>query len=152
MKKISLCLLATPLLFLACKQGGSTVKEADINQTSETVSTASTQEQEALIGYKGILTYPDFKAEVEYVSENQLHWKTTNAEGVVSEGTETMYYKKIGDHLFFINWIESDGLTVSQVIDTQKGSVDAFLSYADETSSQGKRSASFIQGTFQLMK
>jgi len=86
------------------------------------------------------------------VSENQLHWKTTIAEGVVSEGTETMHYKKIGDHLFFINWIERDGLTVSQVIDTQKESVDAFLSYADETSSQGKRSASFIQGTFQLMK
>ncbi|EHQ42990.1 MoaF-related domain-containing protein [Myroides odoratus] len=152
MKKISLCLLATPLLLLSCKQGDSTTKGAEPNQTSEVTQTQSTQDHGGLIGQKGILTYPDFKAEVTYLSENQLHWKTTNAEGVVSEGTETMSYKKIGDHLFFINWIERDGLTVSQVIDMQKGSVDAFLSYADETSSQGKRSANFIQGTFQLVK
>lgn len=145
MGKISLFLVAVPLLFLSCKQGDSTVKET---QTNEAIP--ASESQESLIGKKGILTYPDFKAEVTYKSENQLHWKTVNAEGVVSEGEETISYKQVGDYLFFINWIEEDGLTVSQVIDTKKGSVEAFLSYADDTSSRGKRSSNFIQGTFQF--
>ena len=145
MKKISLLLVAVPLLLLSCKQGDSTAKET---QASEAIQ--ASESQESLIGKKGILTYPDFKAEVTYKSENQLHWKTVNAEGVVSEGEETISYKQVGDHLFFVNWIEQDGLTVSQVIDTQKGQVDAFLSYADQASSQGERSANFIQGTFQF--
>jgi len=145
MKKNSLFLVAASLLFLSCKQGDSTTKEM---QKSDVIDASDSHEE--LIGRKGILTYPDFEAEVIYKSDNQLHWKTTNAAGVVSEGDETISYKKIGNHLFFINWIEQDGLTVSQVIDTQKGSVDAFLSYADEGSSQGKRSSNFIQGTFQF--
>ena len=106
----------------------------------------------SLIGKKGIIIFPEMKAEVNYTSDSILHWKTTNDKGVVAEGTEKMSYKKVNDNLHFLNWIEKDGFTVSQIIDTKKGTVNAFWSYADDKSPKGKRSAMFVVGKFELVK
>ena len=46
--------------------------------------------------------------------------------------------KKIDGTMFFVNWIEKDGTTGSQVIDVGKKTVEAFLTFDD---AKGKRIA-----------
>lgn len=105
-----------------------------------------------LIGSNGKITFPEMSAEVKYVNESTLHWKTTDSKGVVLEGDEKMDYQKLTDNLHFLNWIEKDGWTVSQIIDTKKGTVKAFWSFADEKSLRGKRTSMFVDGKFEFVK
>ena len=57
--------------------------------------------------------------------------------------------KKIDGTKFFANWIEKDGTTVSQVIDVEKKTVEAFLTFND---TKGKRIAQMLGGTYELDK
>jgi hypothetical protein len=79
-----------------------------------------------------------------------LHWKTTDDKGVVTSADEFIDYRELAPHLHFLNWIEKDGWTVSQIIDTQAGTVIAFWSFSDDTSERGKRSSKFIEGKFEF--
>jgi hypothetical protein len=103
----------------------------------------------SLIGKKGIITFPEMNAKVKYKSETSLHWKTTDINGNVAEGDETVSYQRLTDSLHFINWIEKDGWTVSQIIDTKEGTVKAYWSFADEKSERGQRSSMFVDAKFQ---
>lgn len=104
---------------------------------------------EALIGKTAKITYPDFSAEVQYLNDSTVHWKAVDKTGKTNEGMEHISYKQLNGHLYFLNWIEKDGLTVSQVINTKEGEVDAFLSYKDDKSSAG-RAAQFLKGKFEF--
>jgi Mlc titration factor MtfA (ptsG expression regulator) len=114
------------------------------------VFTVSLQAQNnfSLIGKKGIISYPNMKAYVIYSSDSTLHWKTVDEKGVLNEGNEVIRYKRLNDNLHFLNWIEKDGFTVSQVIDTRNGTVKSFLSFNDDKSARGGRSAMFVDGKF----
>ena len=57
--------------------------------------------------------------------------------------------KKIDGTMFFVNWIEKDGTTVSQVIDVEKKTVEAFLTF---DAAKGKRIAQMLGGTYELDK
>lgn len=57
--------------------------------------------------------------------------------------------KKIDGAKFFVNWIEKDGTTVSQVIDVEKKTVEAFLTFDD---AKGKRVSQMLEGTYELDK
>ena len=57
---------------------------------------------------------------------------------------------QVGDSLFFINWIEQDGETVSQVVDFKKKTVTVFLSSHDENSNRGQRGSAFFVGNLKL--
>lgn len=105
-----------------------------------------------LIGKKGKITFPEMKAEVNYSSDSTLHWKTTDNKGIVAEGDEQISYQMLSDNLHFLNWIEKDGWTVSQIIDTKNGTVKAFWSFNDEKSERGKRSSMFVDAKFELVK
>jgi hypothetical protein len=124
------------LLFQACA-GNS-------NPTAEKSGTAET-----LVGKTAKITYPDFSAEVQYLNDSTVHWKAIDQTGKTNEGTEHISYKQLNPHLYFLNWIEKDGLTVSQVINTKDGEVDAFLSYKDDKSPAG-RAAQFVKGKFEF--
>ena len=100
-----------------------------------------------LIGKKALLTYPSLKAEVQYLTDNQLHWKTTDPQGQVAEQTNALMLKAINSTQYFLSWVENDGTTVSQVIDTEKGTVTAFLTYDNN----GKRVSELLEGSFELL-
>jgi hypothetical protein len=102
-----------------------------------------------LIGKNGIIHFPGIKAEITYTSEKILHWKTTDDAGVVASAEEAIDYRQLTDNLHFLNWIEKDGWTVSQIIDTQAGTVKAFWSFNDDTSERGKRTSKFVEGKFE---
>jgi hypothetical protein len=104
-----------------------------------------------LIGRKGHIVFPEMQAEVAYLSNKALHWKTTGNDGKITEGDEKIDYKQLAGHLHFLNWIERDGWTVSQIIDTKKGEVSAYWSFHDNTSERGKRSSTFLTGQFKYV-
>ena len=55
--------------------------------------------------------------------------------------------KLISGAQFFINWIENDGTTLIQVVDVEKKTISAFLTYTDEN---GKCLSQSLEGTFEL--
>ena len=79
-----------------------------------------------------------------------MRWRVVDSQGHVSEGCERLSYLQLSDHLHFLNWIEKTGFTVSQVIDSAQGTVQAFWSYADEQCDSGHRSSMFVEGRFSL--
>lgn len=115
-------------------------------------SDKSVTTDQLLIGKSGKITFPEMTAEVKYLNDSTLHWKTTNSEGIVAEGDEKMDYEKLTDNLHFLNWIEKDGWTVSQIIDTKERTVKAYWSFADEKSIRGKRTSMFVDGKFEFIK
>lgn len=134
-------------LFLnSCNNSNQETKKQE--QSSDNLSVAQYQ----LIGKSGKITFPEMIAEVTYPNDSTLHWKTTDSKGVVAEGDEKMDYKKLTHNLHFLNWIEKDGWTVSQIIDTKEGTVKAFWSFADEKSLRGKRTSMFVDGKFEFAK
>lgn len=131
--------LFAAFLFQACSGNNNPANEKD--SKADTTQT--------LIGKTGKITYPDFSAEVQYLNDSTVHWKAVDKSGKTNEGTEHVSYKQLSGHLYFLNWIEKDGLTVSQVINTKDGEVDAFLSYKDDKTAAG-RSSQFLKGKFEF--
>jgi hypothetical protein len=105
----------------------------------------------ALIGKKGITTFPKMKVETDYISDSTMHWKTTNSKGEIAEGDEKISYEKLSNNLHFLNWVEKNGYVISLTINTKDGKVKAFWSYANE-SARGKRGSAFNDGKFELVK
>ena len=102
-----------------------------------------------LIGHKATLSYPGLTANVKYLNDSTIYWKTTDEKDSVAEGTNRMVMKKIDGTKFFVNWIEKDGTTESLVIDVEKKTVEAFLTFDD---AKGKRIAQILEGTYELDK
>lgn len=110
----------------------------------------NTQDYEiTLIGHMATLSYPGLTANVKYLNDSTIYWKTTDEKDCVAEGTNRMVMKKIDGTKFFVSWIEKDGTTVSQVIDLEKKTVEAFLTFDD---AKGKRIAQTLEGTFEVDK
>jgi hypothetical protein len=101
-----------------------------------------------LIGKKSIVEYPQLTLYMNYLSDHSLHWKAVYGDGTVQEDEEKMVYQKLTDHLFFLNWIEKDGRTISQIVNPKNGTVKTFSTYFDENSDRGQRSAIVGDATF----
>lgn len=126
----SLALLASAC---CCKQDKCNTQDHDIT----------------LIGHKATLSYPGLTANVKYLNDSTIYWKTTDKKDSVAEEINRMVMKKIDGTKFFVNWIEKDETTVSQVIDVEKKTVEAFLTLDD---AKGKRIAQMLEGTYELDK
>lgn len=105
----------------------------------------------ALLGRQAVIKFPESMAEVRYTVRGDLYWRVTDKSGHVTQGNERLSYLQLSDSLHFLNWIEKTGFTVSQVIDTENGTVKAFWSYADAHSERGHRASMFVDGEFQFI-
>lgn len=121
------------LTFVGCNQQQNITEKVDNAETN-------------LIGKKITADYPEMIAEFEYLSENKLHWKTIDHTNQIAEDSETISYKKVGENIYFVNWIKKTGETVSQVIDLTNNKVTVFISYQNDDSKQGKRRSIFFEG------
>lgn len=130
------------LFFISCSNNEENQKEQK--------NDSSTSKEFSLTGKYITVTYPDMKAEITYTSDSTLHWKTIQENNQIAEGDEKMNYKCVGDSLFFINWIEKDGVTVSQVVDFKHEKVTVFLSMHDDNSSHGQRGSVFFEGKLKV--
>ena len=145
MKNVIL-IFAMAIMLFACNNNS----KKNLTMDSKTITEETTVF--SLIGKKGIITFPEMKANVTYTSDSTLHWKTTDNKGVIAEGDEKISYKRLSDNLHFLNWIEKDGWTVSQIIDTKNETVKAFWSFEDDKSTRGKRSSMFVDAKFEFDK
>ncbi|MEL1254131.1 MoaF N-terminal domain-containing protein [Flavobacterium sp. DGU38] len=143
-KNLTLILLSL-IIFSSC----SNKEKQDQNKTEKY---SKKTEISSLIGKKAILTYTEFKAEVNYISDTEIHWKTTDSKGVLTDGYEKISYKRLNENLYFLNWIEKDGYTVSQIIDTKNKTVNTFASFNDDKSLRGKRNSAFLLGKFEIIE
>ena len=121
-------------------------KRCEANTQTPTTEAVATPAPVNIIGKQAILKYPALTAKVSYLSEKEIHWKTTNDKGQVAEQTNVLTLKLINPTQYFLSWVENDGTTVSQVIDTEKGTVTAFLTYEEGS----KRVSQLLEGTFEL--
>jgi len=69
-----------------------------------------------------------------------------------AEGNQKIDYVKLSEKLYFLNWIEQDDWTVSQVLDTKRGQITAYWSFANNKSIRGKRKVYFSKGGIQISK
>ena len=148
-KAISILTIAT--LFAACgcpNRKCEDNKQCEANTQIPTTEAVATPTPVNIIGKQALLKYPALTAQVTYLSDKEIHWKTTDDKGQVAEQTNALTLKSINTTQYFLSWVEDDGTTVSQVIDTEKGTVTAFLTYEEG----GKRVSQFLEGTFQLNK
>lgn len=105
----------------------------------------------ALLGREAIIDFPESTAQVRYSVRGDLQWRVTDKSGNVTQGSERLSYLQLSDTLHFLNWIEKSGFTVSQIIDTENGTVKAFWSYADALCERGHRASMFVDGTFRFV-
>lgn len=133
------CVVFVAALLISCNG-----KNERVTETTSNVDKA--ENSFAIIGKQVVIEYPEMKAEIHYLSDSTLHWKTTDLQNREEEGIEEISYQQVADNLFFLNWIEKDGVTVSQVMDTAKEKVYVYMSFSDEDSNRGQRSAIFMEG------
>ena len=135
MKKNIIALTSIVLLtsVCCCKQDKCNTQDHDIT----------------LIGHKATLSYPGLTANVKYLNDSTIYRETTDKKDSVAEEINRIVMKKIDGTKFFVNWIEKDETTVSQVIDVEKKTVEAFLTFND---AKGKRIAQMLEGTYELDK
>lgn len=104
----------------------------------------------SLLGREAFIDFPDSQAAVHYTTKGEMLWRVEDCQGHVSEGRERLSYLQVSDDLHFLNWRESNGFTVSQVIDTARGVVQAFWSLPDERADKSQRTSMFVEGRFRL--
>ncbi len=85
-----------------------------------------------------------------YLSENELKWEAIHEvePGEAPEGVEPYSYCVIADGIYNVNWIEAEGLTVSQILNFNTNQVVAFLTWEDDTK-RGGRDQLLQKGTFE---
>ncbi|MGG6230484.1 phenolic acid decarboxylase [Tenacibaculum sp. SDUM215027] len=71
--------------------------------------------------------YGDYVYEVNFKSENTLHWKCVKGNEKGREADETYSKQKLNNYTLFISWVEEDGLGVSQVVNLKNNTVNTFL-------------------------
>lgn len=89
---------------------------------------------------------------MKYLTEKELKWvaQFEVSEGEASEGVENYYAYQISENVYNINWVEEEGLTVSQILDFNTFSVYAFLTWNDEAK-RGNREALLQKGIFKII-
>lgn len=89
--------------------------------------------------------------QITYLSESELKWEALSevAEGEAEVGIDPYWTTNITDSIINVNWIEKDGLTVSQVLDFNTNTAVVFLTWEDD-SEHGNRGSILQRGTFEI--
>lgn len=110
---------------------------------------SNNSEDISLTGKKATLTYPGMVANVKYINDSTIYWKSIDENDSIDEQTKAMKMRKIGNGKFFISWIGDYGVTSSQVVDLNKKTFIEFYTSADIL---GNRVGQMIEGKFELDK
>lgn len=60
-------------------------------------------------------------------SRTVLHWLSRDSVHGEKEGEDRYHAQHIEPHVFFVNWVEADGTTISQVLDLKARTCQAFI-------------------------
>ncbi|MGC3978340.1 MAG: phenolic acid decarboxylase [Paludibacteraceae bacterium] len=119
MKKIILAMIVSTMI-VSCK---NETKKIETSQSAITTTEAVL----SLPGKKLEYNYGKNAYEVQFKTENTLHWKCIKGDEKGRESDETYYMHRLDNHSLFVTWIEADGLGVSQVINLKDKTINCFL-------------------------
>ena len=118
----------------ACREAQST--DSVLVQASDTT----------LVGKRLYLSFDGNSSVVEYLSPQHLYWFSKDSVHGEKEGRDYYNSLHIEPHVFFINWVERDGTTVSQVIDLKERTCQAFMTSAIYSPKKDKRVTVTLSG------
>lgn len=84
----------------------------------------------SLIGKKLLLRYESgLQVEGHYASPTEVRWKAVTGPAEGKTGTEKTRIVEVAPEVFFVSWLEASGTTVSQVLDLNRRTVTAFVTF-----------------------
>ena len=97
-----------------------------------------------LLGNKFIFRYESGLEVIgHYSTPTEVSWEALTGPAKGSKGIEAVDMAEIAPNIFFVNWVEKSGTTVSQILDLDKLVVTAFVTF---DTPQGRQSM-FDKGT-----
>lgn len=114
--------------YIACALGAMALMSLGSCSSSSSTSCCTTDSlADQLTGKTLLLDYGQMKAEVSYEADS-LHWKTFDASGQpTGEASEHPLYLQLDGQRYFVTWMEADGTAVSQILDFDTDSLQAFI-------------------------
>ena len=146
MRLLTLYTLTASLFFTACHSSDSAHK-ASHEQAAPIQATDTT-----LVGKRLHLHFPTNSSTVEYISDDHLFWSSRDSIHGYKEGEDTYHAVRIDSSVFFVNWVEADGTTVSQVLDLKEHTCQTFLTSNIFSKKKDKRVTVVLSGTIEKIE
>ena len=146
MRLLTLYTLTASLFFTACHSSDSAHK-ASHEQAAPIQATDTT-----LVGKRLYLHFPTNSSTVEYISDDHLFWSSRDSIHGYKEGEDTYHAVRIDSSVFFVNWVEADGTTVSQVLDLKEHTCQTFLTSNIFSKKKDKRITVVLSGTIEKIE
>ncbi len=146
MRLLTLYTLTASLFFTACHSSDSAHK-ASHEQAAPVQATDTT-----LVGKRLHLHFPTNSSTVEYISDDHLFWSSRDSIHGYKEGEDTYHAVRIDSSVFFVNWVEADGTTVSQVLDLKEHTCQTFLTSNIFSKKKDKRVTVVLSGTIEKIE
>ena len=110
----------------ACREARSSSQTpASVASQQDTVMVQASDT--TLVGKRIHLSFEGNSSVVEYLSHQQLYWFSKDSIHGEKEGRDTYNALHIEPHVFFVNWVERDGTTVSQILNLRERTCQAFI-------------------------
>ena len=146
MRLLTLYTLTASLFFTACHSSDSAHK-ASHEQAAPIQATDTT-----LVGKRLHLHFPTNSSTVEYISDDHLFWSSRDSIHGYKEGEDTYHAVRIDSSVFFVNWVEADGTTISQVLDLKEHTCQTFLTSNIFSKKKDKRVTVVLSGTIEKIE
>ena len=147
MRLLTLCSLTMSLLFSACHSSDSAHKASHEPAVSPVQATDTT-----LVGKRLHLHFPTNSSTIEYISDDHLFWSSRDSVHGHKESEDTYHAVRIDSSVFFVNWVEADGTTVSQVLDLKARTCQAFITSNVYSRDRTLRSTSVLSGSIEKIE
>ena len=147
MRLLSLCTLTASLIVTSCHSSDTSQKAHSEQAPSPVQSTDTT-----LVGKRLHLHFPTNSSTVEYISDDHLFWSSRDSVHGYKEGEDTYHAVRIDSSVFFVNWVEADGTTVSQVLDLKEHTCQTFLTSNIFSKKKDKRVTVVLSGTIEKIE
>ena len=147
MRLLSLCTLTASLIVTSC-HSSDTSQKAHSEQAPSPVQATDT----TLVGKRLHLHFPTNSSTVEYISDDHLFWSSRDSIHGYKEGEDTYHAVRIDSSVFFVNWVEADGTTVSQVLDLKEHTCQTFLTSNIFSKKKDKRVTVVLSGTIEKIE
>jgi phenolic acid decarboxylase len=64
-----------------------------------------------------------------YSDSTEVSWEALTGPAKGSKGRESVNIAEVSPNIFFVNWVEESGTTVSQILDLNKSVVTAYVTF-----------------------
>lgn len=147
MRLLTLYTLTASLLVTSCHSSDTSQKAHSEQAPSPVQSTDTT-----LVGKRLYLNFPTNSSTVEYISDDHLFWSSRDSVHGYKEGEDTYHAVRIDSSVFFVNWVEADGTTVSQVLDLKEHTCQTFLTSNIFSKKKDKRVTVVLSGSIEKIE